>query len=80
MIFFVHMFDLYFLGAVNASGLNNGEEVYLTKNGEETTKAQHQYCSSNTTVHGEVIGKEKGSFFINKVLINASKWTDFLFR
>ena len=40
MIFFVHMFDLNSLRAVNASGLHNDSEVYLAKNGKEIFKAQ----------------------------------------
>ena len=62
------MFGIYFLGAVNASGLHGGEEVYLTKNGKEMFKAQSQHCLSDTIVYGEVIGKENGRFFINKCL------------
>ena len=77
MIFFVHMFDPYFLGAVNTSVLHDREEVYLTKNGKKIFKTQYQHCSSDTTAHGEVIGKENRRFFNNTVLKNASDSTDF---
>ena len=79
MIFFVHMFGLNFLGAVNASGLHDDEEVYLTKNGKEIFKAQYQHCSSDITVHGEVISKENESFSLIKCLI-CKKMDRFWFR
>ena len=76
-IFYLYICLTFFLGAVNASGFHDGEEFCLTKNGKEIFKGQYRHCSSDTTIHGEVIGKENGRFSINKLLKNASEWTDF---
>ena len=57
--------------------LNNGEEVYLCKNGKDIFKAKFKKTPLGTMVHGQELDADSGRFFILKILKDANNWKKF---